>query len=94
MQVLACYFEMEPTLLDAAVISALGGFQSKAGKFVGGAMFHMDTPIATSITKLGKIDNDSMTSILFIPPASPAAKLTLGVVTLNGTMRVCSSKNS
>ena len=32
-------------------------------------------------------------SIMFIPPASPAAKLTLGVVTLNGTMKVCSSRN-
>ena len=33
MLVLACYFEMNPTLLDAAAISALGGFESKAGKF-------------------------------------------------------------
>ena len=39
MLVLACYFEMSPTLLDAAVISALGGFDSKAGRFVGGGMF-------------------------------------------------------
>ena len=32
-------------------------------------------------------------SLVFIPPASPAAKLTLGVITLNGRMKVCSSRN-
>lgn len=93
MLVLACYFEMEPTLLDAAAISALGGFDSKAGRFVGAGMFHMDRPKSYSITNLGKVNNQNMKSVMFIPPASPAAKLTLGIVTLNGTMRACSSKN-
>lgn len=93
MQVLACYFEIDPTLLDAAAISALGGFESKAGRFVGEGMFHMGKPAAYSITNMGKLDNDNMRSVMFIPPASPASKLTLGVVTLNGTMRLCSSKN-
>lgn len=93
MLVLACYFEIDPTLLDAAAISALGGFESKAGRFVGEGMFHMGKPAAYSITNLGKLDNENMRSVMFIPPASPASKLTLGVVTLNGTMRLCSSKN-
>ena len=93
MLVLACYFEMTPTLLDAAAISALGGFESKAGKFVGGSMFGFTQPKSYSITNLGKVENDNIKSIMFIPPASPAAKLTLGVVTLNGTMKVCSSRN-
>ena len=93
MMVLACYFEMEPALLDAAAISALGGFESKAARFVGDGMFHMRTPSAYSITNLGKIDNKNMKAVLFIPPASPATKLTLGVVTLNGVMRACSSRN-
>lgn len=93
MLVLACYFEMTPTLLDAAAISALGGFESKAGKFVGGSMFGLSSPKSYSITNLGKVENKNIKSIMFIPPASPAAKLTLGVVTLNGIMKVCSSEN-
>ena len=32
-----------------------------------------------------------MRSAMFIPPASPAAKCTLGVVTVNGKMRLCTS---
>lgn len=91
MLVLACYFEMSPTLLDAAAISALGGFESKAAKFVGGGMFGFSNPHSYSITNLGKVENPYMESLMFIPPASPAAKLTLGVVTLNGQMRACSS---
>lgn len=93
MLVLACYFEMAPTLLDAAAISALGGFESKAGKFVGSSMFGFGQPKSYSITNLGKVENDNIKSTMFIPPASPAAKLTLGVVTLNGTMKACSSRN-
>lgn len=92
MLVLACYFEMTPTLLDAAAISALGGFESKAGKLVGGGMFGFDRPKSYSITNLGKVENHNIKSMMFIPPASPAAKLTLGVVTLNGTMKACSSR--
>lgn len=93
MLVLACYFEMTPTLLDAAAISALGGFESKAGRFVGDAMFGFAHPKSYSITNLGKLENQNMKSVMFIPPASPAAKLTLGVVTLNGAMKACSSTN-
>ena len=93
MLVLACYFEMTPTLLDAAAISVLGGFESKAGKFVGGSMFGFGQPKSYSITNLGKVENENIKSIMFIPPASPAAKLTLGVVTLNGKMKACSSRN-
>lgn len=93
MLVLACYFEVDPTLLDAAAISALGGFDSKAGRFVGESMFGFAQPRSYSITNLGRVENGNIRSILFIPPASPAAKLTLGAVTLNGTLRLCSSKN-
>ncbi len=93
MLVLACYFDIEPTLLDAAAISGLGGFNSKAGKFVGDGMFGFGNPSSYSITNLGKITNENIKSLMFIPPASPAAKLTLGVITLNGVMRACSSKN-
>jgi len=94
MLVLACYFEMKPTLLDAAAISALGGFESKAAKFVGGGMFGFGHDGSYSITNLGKVENDNVKSLMFIPPASPAAKLTLGVVTLNGSMKACSSRTT
>ena len=93
MLVLACYFALNPTLLDAAAISALGGFESGAGKFVGEGMFHMEKAKGYSITNLGKIENENIKSVMFIPPASPAAKLTLGVVTINGEMKICSSEN-
>ena len=93
MLVLSCYFEMSPTLLDAAAISALGGFESATAKFVGGAMFGFGTPHSYSITNLGKVENAHMESLMFIPPASPAAKLTVGVVTLNGSMHACSAGN-
>ena len=93
MLVLACYFEMDPTLLDAAAISALGGFESRAAQLVGGGMFGMASPRSHSITNLGRVENENIDSLLFIPPASPAAKFTLGVVTLNGVLRACSSKN-
>ena len=93
MLVLACYFKMIPTLLDAAAISGLGGFESKAGKFVGSGMFGFGQPNTYSITNLGKVENPNIKSLMFIPPASPAAKLTLGVVTLNGEMKACSSSD-
>lgn len=91
MLVLACYFNMEPTLLDAAAIAGMGGFESKAGAFVGGSMFGYAGPESYSITNLGKIECESMLSAMFIPPASPAAGCTLGVVTVNGKMRLCTS---
>lgn len=91
MLVLACYLNIEPTLLDAVAISAMGGYESKAGAFVGGGMFGFSNPKSYSITNLGKIDCPNIVSAMFIPPASPAAKLTLGVVTVNNRMRLCTS---
>jgi len=91
MLVLACYFEMDPGLLDAAAISALGGFESKAGRFVGQGMFGFGSEGSYSITNLGRVENENISSMTFIPPASPAAKLTLGVLTCNGVLRACSS---
>lgn len=71
----------------------MGGFESKAGKFVGGSMFGFSQPKSYSITNLGKVENGNIKSIMFIPTASLAAKLTIGVVTLNGMRKVCSSRN-
>lgn len=94
MLVLACYFDIDPTLLDAAAISGMGGFESKAASFVGGGMFGFATPSSYSITNLGKIENRNIKSAMFIPPASPAAIFTLGVVTVNGKMYACGSANT
>ena len=91
MLVLACYLNMEPTLIDAAAISALGGFQSKAASFVGGSMFGYKRRDGVSITNLGSIESETITEALFIPPASPATIQTVGAVTVNGIMRLCSS---
>lgn len=92
MMILACYMDIEPTLLDAAAASALGGFKSKAGYFVGATMFHLDRPTNYSITNLGKVNSETLLSAMFIPPASPATIMTVGVVTVNDVMRICSSK--
>lgn len=88
MLVLACYFTMEPTLIDAVAISSLGNFHSKAGKFAGDKMFGYATRNGYSVTNLGKIESDSIIEGFFIPPASPAMQKTWGVLTVNGNMRI------
>ncbi len=92
MMVLTCYMEMEPTLLDAAAVSALGGLESKAGKFVGATMFSLHKPASYSITNLGRINSESIQKLMFIPPSSAAAIMTMGVVTVNNTMITCCSR--
>lgn len=91
MLVLACYFAMEPTLIDAVAISSLGNFQSKAGKFAGDKMFGYALRNGYSVTNLGKIESDSITEGFFIPPASPATIKTWGVLTINGNMKIAES---
>lgn len=92
MTVLSCYAEMQPELLDSAAISALGGYKSNTGSFVGGMMFGFKSGDGYSITNLGKVETDTIDAAMFIPPASPAIKKTLGVLTTNGKMFVCSSE--
>lgn len=92
MTVLSCYAQMAPGLIDAAAISALGGFQSRAGAFVGSNMFGFRSGNGYSITNLGKYEDTSVESAMFIPPASPAMKKILGVLTMNGKMTICSSQ--
>lgn len=83
---------MNPGLLDAAAISAIGGFKSPAGEFVGGNMFGFKSRNGYSITNLGRFEDDAVDVAMFIPPASPAIKKTLGVLTTNGRMVICSSE--
>lgn len=89
MLVLSCYITMEPGLIDAAAISSLGTFDSRVGKFVGGNMFGYQKQNGYSITNLGKIESPYIKSALFIPPASPAIKKIVGVLTVNGRMYQC-----
>ncbi len=90
--VLQCYASLEPGLLDAAMISSRGAFDSKAARFIGTLFFNYDKAKGYSITNLGKIESKNIESAYFIPPASPAIKKTLGVLTVNGTMRICTSQ--
>lgn len=90
--VLQCYASLEPGLLDAAMISSRGAFDSKAAKFIGTSFFNYDKAKGYSITNLGKIENKNIESAFFIPPASPAIKKTQGVLTVNGVMRICTSQ--
>jgi NRPS condensation-like uncharacterized protein len=92
MQVLTCYITMDPGLIDAAAISTLGKFESKAGEFVGVNMFGFRNQNGYSITNLGKIESPYIKSAMFIPPASPAVKKIVGVLTVNGRMCRCTSE--
>ena len=90
--ILQCYASLEPGLLDAAMISSRGAFDSKAAKFIGTSFFNYDKAKGYSITNLGKIESKNIESAFFIPPASPAIKKIQGVLTVNGVMRICSSQ--
>ena len=90
MLVLACYFNMDPELLDAAVISTLGSFESKAGRFVGSRMLGYEKRDGHCITNLGRVESGVIREGVFIPPASPANRKAWGVLTINRKMRICS----
>ena len=90
MLVLSCYFNMDPELLDAVAISTLGGFESKAGRFVGSKMFGFEKRDGHCITNLGRAESSVISEGVFIPPASPANRKAWGVLTVNNKMRICS----
>lgn len=90
--ILQCYARLTPSLIDAAAISTLGDFDSKAGKFIGTAFFGFGSPTGYSITNLGKIESSSIDNAIFIPPASPAIKKIKGILTVNGRMNMCVSQ--
>ena len=87
--ILQCYARLTPSLIDAAAISTLGNFDSKAGRFIGTVFFGFQNPMSYSITNLGKIESRSIDNAVFIPPASPAVKKIKGVLTVNGRMNIC-----
>lgn len=91
MLILSCYLNLEGSLIDAAAIAALGCFDSKAARFVGRTMLGYGKGEGISITNLGAIENQNIREATFIPPASPAAKETFGIVTVNGRMALCCS---
>ncbi len=90
MLVLSCYFNMDPELLDAVAISTLGGFESKAGRFVGSRMFGYEKRDGHCITNLGRTESNVIREGIFIPPASSANRKAWGVLTINKKMRICS----
>ena len=90
--VLQCYANLYPGILDAALISCKGGFDSKAAKFIGSMFFGFEAGGGYSITNLGKIESESIANAYFIPPASPAIRKTQGILTVNGVMTVCTSE--
>ena len=90
--ILQCYARLDPSLLDAAAISTIGDFDSKAARFIGTLFFGFASPSGYSITNLGKFESKSMNNAMFIPPASPAIKKIKGVLTLNGQMNICISE--
>lgn len=91
MLVISCYLNMNNTLIDAAAIATLGNFESKAARFVGENMFGYKKRDGISITNLGAIKNENIKEAIFIPPASPATVQTLGILSANNKMQLCSS---
>jgi NRPS condensation-like uncharacterized protein len=89
MMILACYFRLNPELIDAAAISTMGDFKSKAGKFVGSLILGYGKRNGYSVTNLGNIENPNIEEAMFIPPASPANKKTMGVLSVNHRMKKC-----
>ncbi len=90
--VLSLYCVMEPGLIDAAAAAGLGGFESKAAHGAAKYILGLSKPDGHCITNLGKLESTSLTEGIFIPPASPAMKLTQGVVTVNGKMHICTAQ--
>ncbi len=90
--VLQCYANLDPAALDAAFMACRGDYPNKPGKFVGSMFFGFDAPKGYSITNLGRINNEYISTAYFIPPASPAIQKTQGVLTVNGQMIVCTSE--
>ncbi|MBQ5312241.1 MAG: hypothetical protein ILP19_09440 [Oscillospiraceae bacterium] len=89
--VLQCYADLEGELLDASFAAARCGYESKAAGFIGSVFFGFAGSKGYSITNLGKLDSRNIEEAVFIPPASPAIKKTLGVLTVNGKMYTCSA---
>lgn len=89
MMILACYLRLSHELIDAAAISTLGGFQSKAGKFVGSLILGYEKRTGYSVTNLGNVENPNIEEAVFIPPASPANRKTMGVLSINRRMKKC-----
>ena len=92
--VLQCYANMDPELLDAAFMASRGAYDSKSAEFIGKMFFAMDSAKGYSITNLGRIEDSNIKTAYFIPPASPAIKMTQGVLTVNGQMIICSSRRN
>ncbi len=90
MLILSCYLNMSETLIDAMVAASFGAFDSKAAKLAG-AMLSYDKRNGIGITNLGKYDIANVADVVFIPPVSPANIETLGVLTVNNEMIICSS---
>ena len=89
--VLQCYADLEGELLDASFAAARCGYESKAAGFIGTMFFGFAESKGYSITNLGKFDSRNIEEAVFIPPASPAIKKTLGVLTVNGKMYISSA---
>ena len=87
--VLQCYARLKPEVLDAAFMAAKGKFASKSAQFIGKMFFGFEEAKGYSITNLGKIECNAVSSAFFIPPASPAIRKTVGVLTVNGEMTEC-----
>lgn len=90
--VLQCYAALNPGLLDGAMMASRGWFESKAAELTGRMFFQLDKSEGYSVTNLGKTESVTIEDACFIPPASPAMKKTLGVLTVNGRMRICTSE--
>lgn len=92
--VLQCYADLNGELLDATFVASKCGYDSKAANFIGTMFFGFGESKGYSITNLGKFDSSNIDEAVFMPPASPATKKTVGVVSVNGKMFMSSAVRS
>lgn len=89
--VLQCYADLDGELLDATFAASRCGYESKAAEFIGTMFFGFAESKGYSITNLGKFDSNNIEEAVFIPPASPATRKTLGVISVNDRMYISSA---
>lgn len=87
---LSCLLLMDGSLIDSMVMSGSGHFKSFAGRSAM-KIFGNSTQEKFAITNLGKFDIEGTEDVVFIPPASPINRQTVGVITVNGKMSICDS---
>lgn len=89
------FLTMDQTLIDSIYFSAFGDFDNKAAAKAAAIFYPKNSFPQIGTTNLGKsrlkthYGNNTLNSISFIPPSSPANIMTIGAVTHNNKLNIC-----